>query len=119
MYLVDTNTVIYYFRNAGHVRERIFATPVEELALPAAVLFELEMGCATSNSPARRRTEIDTFLESVPVIPFDKAAAENAAKAGAVLRKAGSMIGPIDILIAGTALAHGAILVTRNTREFR
>lgn len=27
-------------------------------------------------------------------------------------------IGPIDILIAGTALSHGATLVTHNTGEF-
>jgi tRNA(fMet)-specific endonuclease VapC len=27
-------------------------------------------------------------------------------------------IGPLDVLIAATAVAHGAILVTNNTREF-
>jgi tRNA(fMet)-specific endonuclease VapC len=30
----------------------------------------------------------------------------------------GQQIGPFDILIAGTALAHGAILVTHNVGEF-
>ena len=31
----------------------------------------------------------------------------------------GKPIGPHDALIAATALAHGATLVTRNLREFR
>jgi tRNA(fMet)-specific endonuclease VapC len=34
------------------------------------------------------------------------------------LEKAGSGIGPIGTLIAGTALAHSATLVTHNTKEF-
>lgn len=32
--------------------------------------------------------------------------------------RADSPIRPYDTLIAGTALAHGAVLVSRNTREF-
>ena len=34
------------------------------------------------------------------------------------LTHAGQLIGPNDLLIAATALAHGAILVTHNTAEF-
>ena len=28
------------------------------------------------------------------------------------------VIGPVDLLIAGTAVSRGAVLVTSNTREF-
>ena len=34
------------------------------------------------------------------------------------LEKIGSPIGPLDTLIAGTALTHDSMLVTHNTREF-
>jgi tRNA(fMet)-specific endonuclease VapC len=34
------------------------------------------------------------------------------------LDRAGTPIGPNDLLIAATARAHGAILVTHNVREF-
>jgi tRNA(fMet)-specific endonuclease VapC len=37
----------------------------------------------------------------------------------ALLQKTGTPIGPMDTLIAGTALAHGAVVVTRNIREFK
>ena len=34
------------------------------------------------------------------------------------LEKQGSTIGPLDILIAGTAVSRGAALVTNNATEF-
>lgn len=37
----------------------------------------------------------------------------------AALEKAGTMIGPLDLLIAAQALAMDATLITHNTREFR
>ena len=36
----------------------------------------------------------------------------------ATLEKAGTPIGPLDMMIAGTALANKAILVTHNVKEF-
>lgn len=50
--------------------------------------------------------------------PFDDAAATAAATARISLARKGSVIGPIDLLIAGTALNRGALLVTDNVREF-
>ena len=41
-----------------------------------------------------------------------------AARIRAALEAQGTPIGPIDTLIAGTAIARGATLVTRNLREF-
>jgi tRNA(fMet)-specific endonuclease VapC len=35
------------------------------------------------------------------------------------LEKRGSAIGPMDILIAGTAFSRGALLVTNNAVEFK
>ena len=42
-----------------------------------------------------------------------------AARVRAALEESGEAIGPLDTLIAGTALAARATLVTHNTREFR
>jgi tRNA(fMet)-specific endonuclease VapC len=36
----------------------------------------------------------------------------------ATLEQAGTPIGPLDMMIAGTALASQATLVTHNTKEF-
>ena len=37
----------------------------------------------------------------------------------AALEKAGTPVGPLDTQIGAHALSLGAVLVTRNTREFR
>jgi tRNA(fMet)-specific endonuclease VapC len=52
------------------------------------------------------------------VVPFDAPAAEAAARIRAQPESAGMPIGPIDVQIAGIAVAHGAILVTRNVAVF-
>jgi tRNA(fMet)-specific endonuclease VapC len=103
----------------GGVKDRLLAVPPGEVGIPAVVVFELEKGIALSTHPARRRRQMDTLLQSVHVLPFDRGAAERSAQIAADLKKSGRPIGPFDTLIAGTALAAGASLVTHNLREFR
>jgi|SRR5579863_1646639 len=119
MFALDTNTVNYFFKGAGRVQERLLARSPSEIAIPAVVVYELEAGIAQSTQPGKRRAQLDELLGILRVLPLDEAAAKAAAQAGAVLRAAGKPIGPMDTLIAGTALACRATLVTRNTGEFR
>jgi tRNA(fMet)-specific endonuclease VapC len=50
-------------------------------------------------------------------LPFDDRCAEIAGRIRSDLRAKGTPIGGNDLLIAATALAHDAVLVTHNTRE--
>jgi tRNA(fMet)-specific endonuclease VapC len=88
------------------------------VALPSVVLYELEFGLRRSTHPEGRRRQLEQFVRSVTVLPFEEKAARAAAQIRFELERAGAPIGPVDTLIAGTALAWGATLVTRNTREF-
>ena len=118
MFALDTNTVIYFFKGAGRVHRELLATPPSEVALPSVVVYELEAGIARLTQPSKRRNQLKELLDILTVLPFDRPAAEAAAQIEAALRDAGKPIGPMDTLIAGTALANRATLVTRNTREF-
>ena len=118
MFLPDTNTLTYFFKGEGKVAERLFATPPAEVAISAVSLYEIEVGIAKSAQPARRRKQLDTFLAVVSVLPFDRSVARTAAEVRADLERRGISIGALNNLIAGTALAHRATLVTRNTHEF-
>ena len=118
MFLLDTNTLIYFFKGQGKVVERLFATPPAEVAISSVSLYEIEVGIAKSAQPAKRRRQFDGFLTAVSVLPLDRAAARAAAAVRADLETRGLPIGPLDNLIAGIALANRATLVTRNTREF-
>jgi tRNA(fMet)-specific endonuclease VapC len=114
----DTNTLIYFFKGQGKVAERLLQTPPGELALPAIVLYELEVGIAKSNSPERRRAQLGELLAWVEVLPFGALESRCSALIRADLEKRGEPIGPMDVLIAGTAFAHDALLITRNLSEF-
>ena len=118
MYALDTNTVIYFFKGMGRVAERLGATPPCDVRLPAVVLYELEVGIARASSPVRRRAQLAELLAVVGLLPLGAAEARVSARIRARLERLGAGIGPIDALIAGTAAAHGATLVTHNRAEF-
>ena len=52
------------------------------------------------------------------MIPFDVNEAHESGRLRALLARVGTPIGPYDVMIAGTALAHGLTLVSANTTEF-
>jgi tRNA(fMet)-specific endonuclease VapC len=118
MYVLDTNTLIYFFKGMGMVPERILATPPGEIGIPVIVLYELEVGIAKSTSPAKRRQQLKEFVSVVNLLPFTESEAKIAASIRVALEKRGAPLGPLDALIAGIALACKGILVTHNTKEF-
>ena len=61
---------------------------------------------------------MDEFLIPYRSLPFDDECARVYGQIRARLTKAGTLIGPNDLLIAATAIAFGTVLVTHNTREF-
>lgn len=118
MWVLDTNTLIYFFKGQGKVAESLLSKTPADIGIPAIVLYELQVGIAKSSSPEKRTEQLAELTSVIQVLPFHQQEAKAAADIRATLEKQGSPIGPYDILIAGTALAHGAILVSRNRREF-
>lgn len=118
MYALDTNTVIYFFKGMGHVASHLFSVPPHEIALPSVVLYELQVGIAKSNFPEKRSSQLNELLTVVRVLPFTVHETAITAQLRASLEKAGTPIGPLDMMIAGIALANQATLVTHNTKEF-
>lgn len=118
MFVLDTNTLVYFFRGEGQVASRLLTTPPTEIAVPAVVVYELETGIAKSSDPQKRTQQLTRLLAAVTVLPFGMKEAKAAAVVRARLEQAGTPIGPVDTLIAGTAVAHAGVLVTRNLREF-
>jgi tRNA(fMet)-specific endonuclease VapC len=118
MFVLDTNSLIDYFKGQGRVAAAVLQTSPRDIAIPSIALYELEVGIAKSASPARRSEQLALFVSVVSVLPFGSQEAKFAARIRADLENRGQMIGPYDVLIAATALANQAILVTHNTKEF-
>ena len=118
MYALDTNTVLDYFKGKGDVARNLLAVPPTEVALPAVVAYEVWIGVLGSQNTRRRQTQYEQFLATVEILPFDAAVSRRAAELRYALERRGAGIGPMDTLIAATALSSNATLVTRNLREF-
>ena len=121
MFCFDTNAVIAAIKGTPLSLLRRFDQEVVNgtVALSSIVLFEMRYGIAKS---ARRQANAERFLDflqsPVTILPFDLEDAEEAGGLRALLERAGTPIGPYDILIAAQARRRGAVLVTANTREF-
>lgn len=118
IYALDTNAVGYFFRGEGHVAEHLLAMPPRDIAVPAVVTYELRYGVARVPESKRLAEQLEALLGWVTILPLDYAVSQVAARIRVQLERAGQPIGPLDTLIAATALAANATLVTRNTSEF-
>jgi len=117
-FVLDTNTLIYFFKGLGNVPTRMLSTPPRDIAIPAIVIFELEFGLAKSNSPRKRRLQLQELAATVDIVPFGIKEARAAASIRSDLESAGRPIGPYDLLIAASAFSNNATLVTHNQKEF-
>jgi tRNA(fMet)-specific endonuclease VapC len=118
MYLLDTNTLIYFFKQEGQVEKHLKNIPIHQISVPSIVWFELEHGTLRSTKPELQRISIDLALQAYGTLSLDYPCAKSAATIKRALEVAGTPIGHYDLLIAGMAMANNLILVTRNTREF-
>ena len=122
MICLDTNAVIAVLNErTSPVLARIedAITSGATLAISSIVLSELRYGAAKSARPERNAQRIADFLAGpIEVLPFESADAEEAGDIRAALERAGTPIGPYDLLVAAQARRRDALLVTANEREF-
>jgi tRNA(fMet)-specific endonuclease VapC len=119
VYILDTNTLIYFFKGMGNVAANLLAASPKDIGIPAVVLYELEYGIARSTAPRKRMKQLEELCALVDVLPFGGEEAKASAGIRVALEKKGTPIGPYDVMIVGTALSKQGTLVTSNTKEFR
>jgi tRNA(fMet)-specific endonuclease VapC len=122
MICIDTNVAIAAInRRPPGVRQRLELALADgaPIGLPAIVLFELWFGVVRSARREQNVTMLGAFLSlNFEQLPFEAADAREAGEIRQALERAGTPIGPYDVLIAAQARRHGAVLVTANAREF-
>lgn len=118
IYVLDTNTLVYFFKGQGSVAATLLDTPPVQVAVPSVVVYELETGIRKSTQPEKRTRQLGALLDAARVLSFDRSCASEAARIRVELEQKGTPIGSIDVLIAGTVLAHDGVLVTHNVTEF-
>lgn len=119
MYLLDTNVCIQVLngRSESLVAQLRRRSP-REIFLCSVVKAELIHGAyRSSRAPANLRL-LRRFFEPFVSLPFDDHCAEAYGRIRSDLERAGTPIGPNDLMIAAIAVAGSLTLVTANTREF-
>lgn len=120
MYLLDTNIIVEFLHGRLPHTYRVFMRSDPRMfAVPAIVEAELCYGVERAKGPTKERMIVGRFLSPFKIAPFDSRCAEHYGRIRATLASRGKTIGPNDLLIAATALANGAVLVTRNARKFQ
>ena len=81
MLILDTNTISYYFRNEACVVQQLQATPLQYLAVPAIVVYELQYGILRlAHEAAQPRLKaLNKFLQFLSIIAVDETVAKIAA----------------------------------------
>jgi tRNA(fMet)-specific endonuclease VapC len=126
MYLLDTDSVSHW--HAGHPRmlQRFQEAVHEDIRTTIITKIEILQGrydfllkAATVTELLRAQvllTGTEQALTRLPIVPLDETAGMIFERLRAT--KSLKKIGRPDLLIASVALAHRAILVTRNVRHF-
>ena len=119
-YLLDTCTVSDFVKGQPNVLARVKATPPNLIAVSALTRMEVDYGLALNVDRAKKLAPVlDAFFATIVTLPFDEVDAKAAAAIRAALKSLGQPIGAYDVLIAGTGLAKGLMVVTSNVGEFK
>ena len=119
MYLLDSDICIEFLRGKlPKAYELMRASNPSLFGIPAIVEAELRTGAYKSERQQENLLLLERFLSPFSIIPFDSKCAVAYGKIRARLEADGTRIGPNDLLIAATAMANEAVLVSSNTREF-
>lgn len=119
MYLLDTNTCIYFMKGTyPKLTEKLFSLDPSCLLISAVTVFELEYGAEKSRWGEKTRQQLALFLSPFTILPFDASDALMAGRIRGQLQRQGTPIGPYDVLIAAQGVARGIPIVTHNTGEF-
>lgn len=114
-FVLDTDTVVDAIRGRRSVVARLHALSPDDIAIAAVTVSELRYAAAIGRDAARRMRATAAFIDQVAVLPFAVGAALIHAELRLALRR--SPIDPISMIVAATALAVPAVLVTSNARE--
>jgi tRNA(fMet)-specific endonuclease VapC len=122
VYMLDTNICAFIMRERpAAVLERLQAAVESQHQIVISVItyYEMLLGTVGRNASPRHAGLVEAFAARLSaILPWEAAAAVEAARIKQDLAAKGTLIGGNDIMIAGHALAAECVLVTNNVREF-
>lgn len=119
--LIDTSILIEAERGRLDLEPHVSRRGDEASFLSVVTASELLHGVHRAVQPEQRMKRsafVEGVLERFAILDVDILTARTHAQLWADLSSAGGMIGPNDLWLAATCVAHGLTMVTANLREF-
>lgn len=118
-YLLDTCVVSDFLKKNPSVINHFETVSPDKIYVSSITVMEVEYGLRLNLEREKKIQPLwKALLNLIHVIPYSLECAIASASIRALLKNKGLPIGPYDILIAGTALAHQMMMVTSNGSEF-
>lgn len=122
MIVLDTSVLSALMRHDADAMARVRAQEPGDLVLCAPVAAEIRFGLERLPSGSRRRSELEAEFERwrrvVVWSDWNEAAAAEYGEQKAILARAGTPVGDMDVIIASVALGMGGSVATRNVDDF-
>lgn len=119
--LIDSSVLIGQERGRLDLESKLADRGDEGFFLSVVTASELLHGVYRAGDPAirmKRSAFVEAILARFPLLEIDLATARAHAQIGADLSRSGTLIGPNDLWLAATCIAHGLSIATGNVREF-
>ncbi len=119
--LIDSSILIEAERGRLDLDPHVANRQDEECFLSVVTASELLHGVHRATRPeqrTRRSAFVEGVLERFPILDVDLSTARAHSRVWADLTADGTLIGPHDLWLAATCIAHGLTMVTANLREF-
>ena len=116
-YMLDTDIASYLIRGDHPEVTAKFIEFCDECVISAITAAELLYGAQKRNNRALSK-KVQALCKLVTIVPWGEEAAAAYARLRVDLENAGTPIGSMDMLIAASAVAEGAALVTNNAAHF-
>lgn len=116
-YMLDTDIASYLIRGDHPGVTKKFTELYEKCVISSITAAELQYGARKRNNRVLTQ-KVQALCDLIPIISWNEDAATNYAKLRVELESAGTPIGNMDMMIAASALAEEAVLITNNTEHF-
>ena len=114
--ILDTDILVALLKGEPDAIQTIRALEEknDRIATTAVTAYELLKGAYISSKPKENIEKVQEIISNVQVLDLTLKACEEASKIYRDLRKAGSLIGEFDALIAAIARTYDEIIMTRD-----
>ena len=117
-YLLDTNIVIYFLNDTHEVSKKLLSNKKTELGISMIAFSELVYGAYNSTRCEKNLNQLKNLITDIQLVPFCENSAYLFGENKAYLKKKGTVVDDVDLMIGSIAIANNMTLITNNTKHF-